>query len=284
MATSGAAIRPAEVEDIPAIRALLASHGNDGPIVHGDVVGPYLRHLLGRGHGLVSVVDGSVVAFAAAVDTGRGRHLADFFVRPERLGQGIGRPLLEAVFDGADERSTFASDDPRALPLYVRAGMTPMWPSMYIEGAVASLDDAGSELRAEAATATRIAEIDRGWTGEDRRLDHAFWSSQADADSFLLLDDGQVVGAGHARARQASPVRALDRLVVHPDADPVPITMAAIRRAGRDGGAMVCVQGPNPVLRPLLELGFRIADRDTYMASRADLFDPTRLIPNPGMR
>jgi len=38
------------------------------------------------------------------------------------------------------------------------------------------------------------------------------------------------------------------------------------------------------VLRPLLEAGFRVADRDTYLASRDDLFDPTRLIPNPGMR
>jgi hypothetical protein len=41
--------------------------------------------------------------------------------------------------------------------------------------------------------------------------------------------------------------------------------------------------GPNPAVRPLLEAGFRIEERDTYMASEPDLVDPARLLPNPGM-
>jgi len=284
MARLGGSIRPATHDDVPTIRTILAGHGSDGPIINGDVVGPYLAHLIDHGRALVSVADDELVGFAAAVETGRGRHLADLFVRLDRLGQGIGRPLLEAVFDGADDRTTFASDDPRALPLYVRAGMIPLWTSIYVEGAVASLADSPGALWMEAATAARVAEAERIWTGQDRRLDHSFWASQIDADPFVVLDGGEVVGAGHARARQASPVRALDRLVVHPDAEPVAVTLAAIRRAGREGSVLVCVQGPNPVLKPLLEMGFRIADRDTYLASRADLIDPTRLIPHPGMR
>ena len=59
------------------------------------------------------------------LDTGRARMLADLFVEPGRLGQGLGRPLLTALFEDAPVRATFASSDPRALPLYVRAGMTP---------------------------------------------------------------------------------------------------------------------------------------------------------------
>jgi hypothetical protein len=139
-------------------------------------------------------------------------------------------------------------------------------------------------LRTEPATAAQIAALETRWTGQDRGHDHAFWASQLHADSFIVLDAGEIVGGGHARARQASPVRALDRLVVHPDAEAVAVTISAVRRAGRDGRVLACVQGPNPVLRPLLEAGFRIADRDTYMANRADLTDPARLIPNPGMR
>jgi GNAT superfamily N-acetyltransferase len=281
---SKALIQPASHDDIPQIRAILASHGNDGPIVNGDIVGPYLRHLIDHGRTLVSVAEGEIVGFAAALDTGRGRHLADLFVRIDRLGQGIGRPLLDAVFEGADQRSTIASDDPRALPLYVRAGMTPLWPSLYMEGAATRLTSSGPTLPTEPATAARIGEIERDWTGQDRRLDHEFWASQLDADPFVVLDGGEVVAVGYGRARQASPVRALDRLVVHPDAEPLAATLAGVARAARDGAALVCVLGPSPLVRPLLDAGFRIADRDTYMASRADLIDPARLIPNPGMR
>ena len=280
----GVAIRPATVDDIPSIRTILASHGNDGPVVHGDVVGPYLGHLIGHGRTLVSVSDGEVVGFGATVDAGRGWHLADLFVRVDRLGQGIGRPLLDAVFEGATERSTFASDDPRALPLYVRAGMTPLWPSLYVEGAAAYLGEATSGPRTEPATSAQIAASELAWTGQDRVRDHRFWASQVDADPFVVVDAGEVVALGHARARQASAVRVLDRLVVHPDAEPVSVTFAALRWAARRGPVFTCIQGPSPVLRPLLEAGFRVADRDTYLASREDLIDPARLIPNPGMR
>jgi hypothetical protein len=61
------------------------------------------------------------------------------------------------------------------------------------------------------------------------------------------------------------------------------VTLAAIRRSGQGGEVVAAIQGPSPALRPLLDLGFRIADRDQYMASEPGLIDPARLIPNPGM-
>ena len=39
----------------------------------------------------------------------------------------------------------------------------------------------------------------------------------------------------------------------------------------------------NPVLPVLLGAGFRIVDRDQFMASDPGLIDPARLLPNPGM-
>ena len=57
-----------------------------------------------------------------------------------------------------------------------------------------------------------------------------------------------------------------------------------MRRAARDNPVLrVHVLGPNPLLPALLEAGFRIVDRDQFLASEPDLVDPVRLLPNPGM-
>jgi hypothetical protein len=41
--------------------------------------------------------------------------------------------------------------------------------------------------------------------------------------------------------------------------------------------------GPHPALRPLLDAGFRVVDRDQFMASGPAIVDPVRLIPHAGM-
>jgi GNAT superfamily N-acetyltransferase len=275
-------IRPATLDDLATIRSILAAHGNDGPVVVADVVGPYVTHLIGRGRTRVAVVDDEVVGFGAAIDAGPSVHLSDLFVHPERLGQGIGRPLLAAVLEGAVQRSTFASEDPRALPLYVRAGMQPLWTSLFVQGPTTSLPRVPVRFRTESATSDRLAALERDWTGHDRSADHAFWGTMPDVDAFVVWD-GAPVAFGYARARQAVPIRVLDRLVLHRDAEPVGTVLAALARAGRGGPVHVCLLGPHPVLRPLLDAGFRVADRDVFLASDPAIADPVRLIPNPGM-
>jgi len=276
-------IRLATAEDLPAIRAILAAHGNDGPIVIADIVGPYVSHVIRRGGAQVAVVDDAVVGFGATIDTGRSVHLADLFVHPDRLGQGIGRPLLESVFAGSAVRTTFASDDPRALPLYVRAGMTPIWPSLYLQGVGSGLPSPGRAIRTETAGSGRLAALERTWTGIDRSVDHAYWAAMAGSDPFVVLDGDEVAGLGYARVRQAAPIRVVDRLVIHPDADPVATTIAAMARAGQGGPVFVCLLGVHPAIRPLLEAGFRIVDRDQFMTSDPAVIDPVRHVPNPGM-
>lgn len=276
-------IRPATLADVPAIRSILAAHGNDGPITGVDIVGPYVRHLVTNARALVTADGDEVVAYGAAIDVGIAVHLADLFVRPDRLGRGIGRPLLTAVYSDAERRTTFASNDPRALPLYVRAGMAPLWPSLYVEGDGDSIPPSPGSLTLKSADAARLASLELAWTGVDRSIDHAFWASLADADSFVALDSGEPVAIAHARARQGAPARVIDRLLVRPGADATPIILAAIRRAGRGGAVVACIPGPSPVLPALLARRFRITERDQFMASEPDLVDPLRLIPDPGM-
>jgi GNAT superfamily N-acetyltransferase len=278
-----AVLRPATLDDLAEIRAILVAHGNDGPVLIADVVGPYVTHLLSRGRSQVAVIDGAIVGFGAAIDTGRSVHLADLFVHPDRLGQGIGKALLGAVLAGSARRSTFASEDPRALPLYVRAGMQPLWAALYVQGPSGAVPETGSTLRAEPATPDELAALERAWTGYDRSLDHVYWARMAESDAFVVRDGGGVAAFGYGRARQAAPIRVLDRLLVHPDADPVAALFTALRRAGREGPVLVNLLGPNPGLRRLLESGFRVVDRDQFLASDLDVADPARFIPNPGM-
>ena len=281
--TAGREIRVATPDDIRAIRGVLAAHGNDGPPLYADIVGPYVRHLVTRHRAMVTEQDGVVIAFGATVDVGIAVHLADLFVLPDRLGEGIGRPLLAALFDGAARRTTFASNDPRALPLYVRAGMSPSWACLYVGGAAASLPVAPGSLETASADPARLAALEQAWTGADRSIDHAFWASQAAADAFVVAERGEVAAFAYGRARQASPVRLIDRLLVRPGADPVAPTVAALRRAARGGSVQVFLQGPSPVLRTLLDAGFMVEERDQFMASESGLVDPARLVPNPGM-
>jgi GNAT superfamily N-acetyltransferase len=284
MAPSPAAtIRAATADDIPAIRSILAAHGNDGPIRTVDIVGPYVAHLVARHRARVSVAEGEVVAFGACVDAGVAVHLADLFVRPDLLGRGLGRPLLAEVLGDATRRTTFASDDPRALPLYVRAGMAPLWLSLYLVGASRALPAAPPGIELASAEPARLATLELAWSGVDRSVDHAYWASQAEADAFLVADRGEVVALAYARARQASPVRVIDRLLVRPGAEPIVPTLAALRRAGRGEAVMTVVEGPSPVLPALLEVGFQVTDHDQYMASEPGLIDPARLVPNGGM-
>jgi GNAT superfamily N-acetyltransferase len=273
--------RPATPADLADIRALLAAHGNDGPHERIDVVGPYVRHLIDHARAMVCREAGRLLAFGAAIDAGVAIHLTDLFVQPDRLGEGIGRSLLTALFDDRWPRTTFASDDPRALPVYVRAGMSPSWPNLYLDGDSTALPDPG--LATGPRTAAELAELERSWRDVDRPDDHAFWSTEPGADPFVVLDGGEALAFAYARDRQMNANRVISRLVVRPGADPWPVITAALRRAGRERGVGISVLGPSPALRPLLEAGFRVRDRDTFLTSELDLVDPARLCANPGM-
>ena len=228
------------------MRAILTSHGEDAPpsAGHPDVVGPYLRHLVDHHRALV--VDegigtgepgGGVVAFGAVLDTGRCRMLSDLFVREDRLGRGLGRALLGDLFEDEPRRATFASADPRALPVYVRAGMTPLWVNLYLIGSPDRLPAPDPALATRAATAGECAALELAWTGADRAVDHAFSASQGEADVFVVERDGDPVAFGYARAKQVSDARALDRLLVRPDAEPIGPMLAGLVRAAGEAGS-----------------------------------------------
>jgi len=125
-------VRPATDADGPGIAAVRDAIGGQHDDSGSDAA--YRAHLMAHGRLFVAVRDGRVIGFAGARDVGGHRLLSDLFVDPQVHGGGVGRVLLATVLDGSEERYTFSSSDPRAMPIYARAGMRPRWPLLYLHG------------------------------------------------------------------------------------------------------------------------------------------------------
>ncbi len=278
------AVRPATDEDVAAIDVMLEGHDavSSAPPPRPGARAIRIRQLLKRGEVLIALIDGRVVGFGGTVDTGRAVHLTDLFVDRDYLGRGIGGTLLPPLFHDRWPRTTFASDDPRAIPLYIRAGMTPCWPSIYISADARFLPEAGAGFDAEPATAGQLSSIEAEWTGVGRSEDHAMWAERDGARPLIVRRAGAITAIAHSRNRTRGDGRWIDRLVVAPAADVASAAVAAMHycvEPGREIGA--CIPGPNPALAVLVRSGFRIVDGDTFMASEPDLVDPTRTFVDP---
>lgn len=277
-------IRPATDGDVAAIDTMLVGHDaiSTAPPPRPGVRAARLRQLLQRGEIFVAQLDDRVVGFGGTIDTGRAVHLTDLFIDLDFLGRGIGGRLLPALFRDRWPRTTFASDDPRAMPLYIRAGMTPYWPNVYVSADERLVPEAPSDYEAEPATAVQLAAIETDWTGVDRTADHDLWASREGARPFIVRRAGAIVAIVQARRRTRGEGHWIDRLRVAPAADPIASGLVGLRlaaEAGQEIGA--CVPGPHPVLGVLIGSGFRIMDRDAFMASEPDLVDPIRTFVDP---
>jgi GNAT superfamily N-acetyltransferase len=286
---SRATIRPGRERDLEAIDAVLASTEDAGPEVPPMPPGgqqPYLRHLLVRGTVAVAELDGRVIGFGAAVTTERATHLADLSVVPEHQGRRLGGRLFRAVMGESVDRTTFASDDPRAMPTYIRGGMLPRWPNLIMTGQPELLSTAG-DVVVEAAVVAELVRLEREWLGIDRSLELPYWAVLPEPVGWVARRHGHVVATGLGRNRVRGDGRWLDRALAGPGVDAsvaVAAFVAALAFVGVPGKPIgASIPGPSPLVRVLLDRGFRIADRDTFLSSAADMVDPVRTIVNSGV-
>ncbi len=279
-------VRPATRTDFGAITAILEA--NDEPVTWPGVErAPYVEHLLSRA-GLRLVVgelDGTVAGVAGTIEFGRPdrRFLTDLYVDPGRQSRGLGRRMLDAAMEGATERMTFSSSDPRALAAYVRNGMRPWWPLLYLEADVERLPAALAGEDVRSADVAETAGLSRVWTGIDRTADFAHYASLPDAIGFVVALDGQDAAIGWACREIAEPGRWLNHASIAPDADPVRAAFAILRAGGRRGRIGAAVPGPHPAVPQLLDSGVQIGGTDTFCATNRDLLDIRTIFPSPGM-
>jgi GNAT superfamily N-acetyltransferase len=277
-------IRTATDDDVPAIDTLMNGHDavSNAPPVRPGILAAHLRQQLRWGEVLVAEIDTGIVGFGGTIDTGRAVNLADLFVDRAFLGRGIGSRLLPRLFRDRWPRTTFASDDPRAVPLYIRAGMTPLWPNVYVTADERSLPEIAPGFDFEPASGEQIAGIEGEWTGVVRSTDHANWADRDEARPFVVRRAGVVVAIVQSRRRVRGEGRWIDRLRVAPTAEPLETALAALRFAAAPGQEIgACVPGPHPALGALVRSGFRVVDGDTFLASEPDLVDPIRTFVDP---
>ena len=309
-------VRPAEdADDERAIREISVAYDN---LASWPTRPDFIDHEMATGRVFVAEGDDGVAGFGGSFDRGDVVYLADLFVRPDAVGRGIGRAVLERLFDRDCVRMTSASDDPRALPLYARFGMVPLMPALYLRGtaeiaAAAGRAAGGADDGVRPGSPEEIAAIDAQVSGRPRLQEHAFMSSSPGAEGLLLVERREPVAYGWMRVVTIAPGGSSDSgAKISPVSGAAPETRAYISPAGaRTPEAMVrmtgelllraserveaeaaaagagvadvslLVLGPHPGLRGMLAAGFRVVDRDTFMCSRFDLIDGRRYAHSP---
>jgi hypothetical protein len=223
-----------------------------------------------------------VIGFGATLERDGVTHLGDLFIRPDRLGEGLGTALLQELLAGARECTTFASQDPRALPLYVRFGMCPLWPLLYLKGDRA----AARRLPADALNLTpalteEIAELDRHSSARFRPVDFQFLK-EAGSEFFTAPSLPGAYGGVRFTRREGGLEAFVAPVGGRCEADAIRLALALVRKAGEAAEVInIPPPGPHPVLPVLLRAGFQLLDRDTFMCSDPSLIDPGRYIPSP---
>jgi GNAT superfamily N-acetyltransferase len=172
---------------------------------------PWYHHL--HQHGLFEVAcEGeTLVAFAAGIVRGEHFFLSMFWTQPARQRQGVGKPLLDRMWDaatkaGARDFSVWSSIDYAAIGLYLRRGMRPIGPILTFGGVARPLGDVEVDVEVElkAFDAAAAGAIDREVRGSARPIDHAFFLAQKDT-AHQVSSAGEGVGYFYAHHGRIGP-------------------------------------------------------------------------------
>lgn len=242
--------------------------------------------------------DGHLCGFAGSV-TWRGPHgaltyLADLFISEQAQSKGVGQALLGALPLREGPRCVHASTDPRAAALYIRWGMRPRWPNLWLVAdaewgarGLAALPGADLELVEAAPDDPALLAWDVRSFGFERAGDLAWQVERRDAQPLWFRRAGQTVGYGYVQRRCDESLWRPEAWTVGPIGAATPddardCVCAATRWAvERSGVARLGVPGPHPALTPLIEAGCRIVYNETFLASDgAHVPDMTRYLPS----
>jgi hypothetical protein len=138
--------------------------------------------------------------------------------------------------------------------------MQPLAPILYLEG------ELPGATAGEVVDPAALVERDAAASGRVRTA----------ALGFLARAGARGLRAGEHAYAVVRPAGALSEVgPAAGDAAELPVLLAGL------GPVRVALPGPHLALRPLLEAGLRIAEQDTFMASRPGVLDLARYAPHP---
>src|SRR6516164_3347015 len=159
----------------------------------------YLRHELTTGTMWVAETGRALVGYAALIVRGGVGFIAELFVRRESQSARIGGALLAKLLEAAAPPfCTMSSGDPRAMSLYIRAGLQPRWPHFQLMGSPEHLPppSPGVEVRKVEERDETIIEWDAEISGLTRTQEHAYWRSTHAIPVWVWGEKG-IVGYGY---------------------------------------------------------------------------------------
>lgn len=289
---TGEAIRRGRPEDLSEVyeiyyEAQVENEANPPP---SGGIPPIFDHELESGDLHVMESKGQMVGFGSLITRSSVAFVAELCVRPTYRSRGYGGALLRHMLPRDGRVScALSSGDPRALSLFVRAGMVPRWPCLGLVADAAWLGDLPGED--VAVVEGRINDSALVWWDTEvscrqRAIDHTYWVRRAQAVPVWFRRHGRIVGYGYVQGRS-------EDWLAHPDAVTIgPVGTRTAFDAEACVGALVrwvasraplmriLVPGGHPALAPLVGGGFRIAYALTFMASGADVVAPPTYIPS----
>ncbi|HEU5158181.1 MAG TPA: GNAT family N-acetyltransferase [Streptosporangiaceae bacterium] len=265
-------IRVAADADLPGVRAVAA---------HFDLLADWPQPPdfldLERRHGRLAVATdaGAVIGFAGILPRGPLTHLGNLFVLPDAQSAGLGGALLRFVLPRDRPVTTYASSDPRALALYVRHGLRPIHPLLYLTGPTGRMPV--PEVSPRRATVAEIAALD-ATVGGGHRPTHLAWYEGRPGVQVWTVPDGYAVTRTRGTGVLVGPAGGR-----HPDACVDAVLAAVHQAAGTADEVQVAVFGPHPALPVLLAAGLHIDDQDTLMTTADGLIAVDRYVPQPDL-
>lgn len=294
-------LRPASPADLPAIydiwyRDEVADDPN--PPAKGPVA-PTFAFEAQRGALRVAEDDaGALLGFGGSMrwESPRGTltYLADLFIEPHMQSHGIGQALLDALALRETPRCVHASHDLRAIALYTRWGMRPLWPNLWLVadpewGArrLPTLPGADVTVVEAAPDDSALAAWDARCFGFARPDDLAWLVAVRDAQPLWFQRGGRTIGYGFVQRRCDESLWRPEAWTIGPIGAETPedardcVCVATRWAVERAGVARLGVPGPHLALPPLIEAGCRIVYNETFLASDdAPLPDFTRYLPS----
>jgi len=214
-------------------------------------------------------VNGQISGISNAVIRNDIWFLSGFWVLPDFQNKGIGKPLLERIYQegvksNVNKFCVWSSLDPSAQTCYLKKGMMPGHPVYRLAGTIKSFPRFNPDYKLETLDINAAAKIDSVIRGSKRILDHEYWLENGHKGYQVMLETipvgyfyckNGVVGAGGWIMEEAGK----------------PTTLLALKQASIDSGTVSITPGGlnHAAIEISLSLGLRVSGGAHFLTTKS---------------